>query len=133
MRDITDVTDNLSRHVFRAEQDRQLKAIYGHIVEVLEMNENSYYIVLVAPEETYFSVDTQCEYIPLEESPARLAAAYGVPRDLIGERVRVEYYGARWRAGVAHIVPGRNPQPTGNTSEVPQRGFRFAVAGGGSV
>lgn len=131
MRDITDT--NISRQVEHIEQDRRIKAIYGHIIDVLNMNDNPYYIVLVGPEETYYPVDTQCEYIPLEESPSRLAAAYGEPSELIGLRVRVEYYGMRWRTGVARIVSGRNPEPTGNLTEVPTRGFRFAVAGGGSV
>lgn len=133
MKDITDISQNVSRPVENVEQDRKIKSVYGYILDILNMNDEPYYIALVGPEETYYPVDTQCEYIPLEESPTRLASAYGPPEALIGLRVRVEYYGMRWRTGVARIVPGRNPEATGNLSEMPTRGFRFAVAGGGGI
>ncbi len=122
-----------SRSIVAVEQSRSLNAIYGHIVEILTIDDRDYYIPLVVPEETIFPVDTQSEYIPLEENAGSLSSNFGKPRDLIGLRVRVEYYGARWRTGVARIISPRRPAATGNESEVPSRGFRFAVAGGGSV
>jgi hypothetical protein len=126
-------TPEMSRHVDRVEQNRSINAIYGHIINTLDIDEQQYYIALVALEETSFDIDLQCSYIPLEESHEQLSANYGSPRDLIGLRVRVEYYGSSWKTGVAHIVPERNRQPVGNTTEIPARGFRFAVAGGGSI
>lgn len=122
-----------SRHIDHLDQDRTLRAVYGYIIDILSMNDQDYYIPLVGPEETFYSVDTQCNYIPLDESPEQLAANYGSPRDLIGLRVRVEYYGIRWKTGTARIVPGKQRQPVGNLTEVPSRGFRFAVAGGGGA
>ncbi len=114
-------------------RDRRIKVIYGYIVEMLTIDNQDYYIPLVAPEEHSMSIDSQCQYIPFDESPEQLAANYGTPRDLIGRRVRVEYYGTRWRIGVARIVPERTRQPAGNITEIPSKGFRFAIAGGGSI
>jgi hypothetical protein len=123
----------ISQTVSNIRQDRRIKAIYGYIMEVLNIEEEDYYIPLVALENHALPVDTQCHYIPLDETPEQLASNYGEPRDLIGLRVRVEYYGTRWRTGVARIVPGRTRRPVGTATEIPSRGFRFAVAGGGSV
>jgi len=123
----------ISQVVDRVTQDRTIRAIYGHIVDMLNMDDQDYYIALVAPEESNFSVDIMSHYIPIDESTESLAANYGPPEDLIGLRVRVDYYGTAWRSGVAHIVPSRNRVPPGNTSEMPRRGFRFAIAGGGGI
>ena len=122
-----------SRTIQHLEQNRSVNAIYGHIVDILNIDEQDYYVALVAPEESDLSPDIMSHYIPIDEPVSSLAANYGPPRDMIGLRVRVEYYGTRWRRGVAKVVPERDRQPPGNASEVPSRGFRFAVAGGGTI
>jgi hypothetical protein len=123
----------ISRHTDNLEEDTRISAIYGHIIDVLSINGQDFYIPLVALERTVFGVDSQSHYIPLDETDAQLAATYGTPRDLKGNRVRIEYYGQKWNSGVARIVPGRGRQPSGNITEIPSRGFRYAVAGGGSL
>jgi hypothetical protein len=123
----------ISQMIHNIEQDRTIRAVYGYIIDILTIEEQDFYIALVGPEEANFPADTMCHYIPIDESPESLAASYGPPKDLVGLRVRVDYYGSSWRRGVAHIVPQRERTSHGNASEVPRRGFRYAVAGGGSV
>jgi hypothetical protein len=123
----------ISRQVDYLEEDKTISAVYGYIIDILSIDDQDFYIPLVAPERTVFSADSQSHYIPLDEHFGQLAATYGSPRDLKGLRVRVEYYGTKWNTGVARIVVDRNRQPVGNSMEVPSRGFRFAVAGGGKI
>ena len=123
----------ISNSIHQMTQSKSLNAVYGYIVEILSIDDQDFYIPLIAPEDSAMPVDTQCAYIPLEESPEALASSFGAPRDLIGQRVRVEYYGMHWKKGTCRVVPSRNRQPVGNLTEIPSRGFRHAVAGGGSV
>ncbi len=123
----------MSQNVRQLTQDRSLNAVYGYVVEIFSIDDQDFYIPLIAPEESAFSIDTKTSYIPLEESTESLAASFGEPRNLIGQRVRIEYYGARWQKGTCRIVPPRSREPIGNTMELPSRGFRHAVAGGGGV
>jgi hypothetical protein len=122
----------MSQSIENVSVERSLNITYGHIIGVLSIGDEDYYIPLVAPESTLFRVDAVCEYIPLEETPVQLAASYGPPRDMIGLRVRIEYHGPNWRRGVAKVVPAKEREPMGNETEIPSRGFRYAIAGGGS-
>jgi len=123
----------VSRMSDHNEIDKTIRAVYGHVVDILRQNDDEFYIPLVALEGSMLPADLMCHYIPMEEPEEQLAASYGEPANLIGLRVRVEYYGINWRSGVARVVPSRSRRPVGNLTEVPTRGFRYAVAGGGSV
>jgi hypothetical protein len=123
----------ISRETDHVERDRRLQTVYGHIVEMLNLDDQDFYMPLVVLEQSSFAPGSSLNYIPLDDTPEQLAANYGAPRDLIGLRVRIEYFGNSWRTGVAKVVSGRSRQPVGNLTEVPSRGFRYAVAGGGGL
>lgn len=110
--------------------DRQLNVEYGYVVGVGSTDENPRYLVLVKKEFSY-GVDGAPVLIPVEEPAEVLASTYGRPEDLIGQRVRVEYFGTNWRTGVARIVPSRDIPSRPGLTDIPSRGFRYAVAGGG--
>jgi hypothetical protein len=124
----------ISRTIYSQGENLAVNTIYGHIVGILPNEEEEIrYIAMVAPDRTNLPATTQIRPLPLEDHDQTLASNFGRPSDLIGMRVRIEYYGSNWESGIARIVPPRERQPVGNLSEVPSRGFRFAVAGGGSI
>lgn len=110
--------------------DRQLNIEYGYIVGVGSPDESPRYLVLVRKEFSH-GIDGAPVLIPVEEPAEVLASTFGRPEDLIGQRVRVEYFGSNWRTGVARIVPGRDVPSRPGLTEIPGRGFRYAIAGSG--
>lgn len=103
---------------------------YGYIVGVLSTEEEPRYLALVHREFSTAHPGAESILIPIEETHEHLAATYGTPNDIVGLRVRMEYVGTDPRRGVARIVPGRNVPARPNITELPARGFRYAVAGG---
>jgi len=114
------------------QEDRSLKIGYGYIISMMVNEEESYYHAVVGPEVTRVGL-SESAILPLMETPEFLSATYGPPEDLVGRRVRIEYVGTRWQSGTAKIVPERTARPIGNLVDIPGRGFRYAVPGGGSI
>lgn len=108
---------------------RRLNVEYAYIVGIAATEEEPRYMVLVKKEFCLGSVSEQPAIVPMEEPPEVLAASFGRPEDLIGQRVRIEYFGSNWKTGIARIVTGRDIPSRPNLTDIPSRGFRYAVAG----
>ena len=130
---INNYIDNNPNRLRAVEEDTRIHSIFGHIVEIASIDEEDQYLVLVLPEGAILSAEFYAAFLPLEDRPDILASNYGTPRDLIGRRVRIDYYGLDWTKGLARIITNRRVESPGNTIEMPARSFRFAVAGGGAV
>jgi len=115
------------------DEDRSLRVDYGYILAMMSNDEEQYYHGLIALERSSVPAGSESRVMAIEEGHEHLAASYGAPEDLIGRRVRIEYVGKHWWTGTVKIVPGRRTRPIGELMDVPSRGFRYAVAGGGSV
>lgn len=120
----------ISRHSI---SDRRLQVEYGYVFDIISLEEQSYYIAVVGREQGIIPADEDSTVVPLEHSIEELTSLYGAPEDIIGLRVRVEYFGEDWRQGIAKIVSPREPSGVGTSMDVDSRGFRHAVAGGGNV
>jgi len=114
-------------------EDRALRVDYGYILAMLSNDRYQYYHGLIALERSRLPAGTSARVMVIEEGVESLAATYGAPEDLVGRRVRIEYVGRSWWTGTVRIVPGREAEPIGELMNIPSRGFRYAVAGGGSV
>jgi len=108
-----------------------LRMEYGWIVDVLELpdEENEHYVVAVQRERSNFPSEMSTAIIPLEQTAEELASLYGAPEDLIGRRVRIEYAGISIREGICRVVHSGRPERRRGTTEVENRGFRYAVPG----
>ncbi len=106
---------------------------YGHVVGILSINDEEYYIPLIVKEGTGVHPTRNTHYIPMADTVEHLATMYGEPQALIGLRVRVEYWGRDWRNGACRIEAGRTRRAAGPAATVETTGFRWAVAGGGVI
>ncbi len=110
-----------------------LNVEFGFILDVIGDEDNVYYIAIVAKEKNVFPADTQLATLPLTHTTEELNSLFGAPEDIVGRRVRIEYRGSDWRKGACSLTVNSQIAPVGTSMEVPSRGFRYAVAGGGSV
>lgn len=112
---------------------RHIAVEYGRIMDILTNEEAEYYVVLVAKERSLHGPESKCAILPLGHTLEELTSNFGTPKDLVGRRVRVEFFGNSWRRGIAYLAFDTSLQGVGTAMELPSRGFRYAVAGGGSV
>jgi hypothetical protein len=113
--------------------DNALRVVRGYILQIVSLGEDRYYKVLVALEGARAGQAVKnARVVTIEEPGEHLAATFGEPEDLIGRRVRIEYTGGNWWRGVARVIPQQN-EALGESLDLPSRGFRYAVAGGGSI
>jgi len=106
---------------------------FGFILSIVEDQDDTYYIAIVAKEMNSLQADSQLAIMPIGHTIEELSSLFGEPSDLIGRRVRIEYRGGNWRTGMCRLAAPVVQGSVGTAMEVPSRGFRYAVAGGGSV
>jgi len=110
-----------------------LNVEFGFIVDIIADEEETYYLAIVAKERGVLPADSELAMLPLAHTVEELTSLYGSPQDVIGRRVRIEYRSHNWRRGICFLTAGQAIRGASRAMEVPSRGFRYAVAGGGSV
>jgi len=119
--------------------DHSVRIVYGYIVDMVgidgpydeESEDPVYYLPLVAKEDDNYHFEVTTSPLRFADPPDMLAMNYGTPSDLIGRRVKIEYTGNHWEAGVCTVVEGRRISTAQSILEVPSRGFRYAPPGSG--
>lgn len=109
-----------------------LNVEYGYIIGMLNSeNDGPLYRAAVARERTRNTASQDWHLLPFDQTVEELRSLYGDPQDLIGLRVRIEYYGTNWTLGRIRIVSPKGLETRSSGSEFNNRGFRYAVPGEG--